>query len=265
MTSARWLIAMIALAALSGACRPADPGAAGDGEVVVLAAASMTDVVTEIAAAFTSSSGRPVRCSFAASSTLARQIEAGARADVFISADVAWMERLADADLLDAPAVDVAGNRLVLVVPSADANGMRHPPVDPARADDLTAITGRIAVGDPAHVPAGRYARAALEHLGAWSEVEPRLVATVDVRAALRLAQLDEVDAAIVYASDAAVAGRVSVAAIFGAGAHPPIRYPAAALRGADEDARRFLAALREAPARRLLRTAGFTVPDTAP
>jgi molybdate transport system substrate-binding protein len=216
--------------------------------LTVYAASSLTMAVDELAAAFTAQSGMRVRTSYAATSTLARQIESGAEADVFISADQLWMDYLAARSRIVAGTrTDVLGNRLVLVVPSD-----RPVTVELRPGFDLAGLLGRgrLATGDPSHVPAGRYARQALTALGVWSVAEPRLVPAESVRAALALVERGEVPAGIVYESDAILSARVHVAGVFPAASHDPIVYAAAIVAGRDQPvARQFLGFLKSAAA----------------
>ena len=233
-------IAAVAIASQTAAAAP---------PITVFAASSLTQPLGDLAPVFTAQSGSRVRFSFAATSTLARQIESGAGADVFISADETWMTYLADRHLI-APGtrVDLLGNRLVLVVP-AD----RPVTVSLAPGFDLASLLGhgRLATGDPAHVPAGRYARQALTALGVWRIAEHRLVPAESVRAALVLVERGEVPAGIVYETDAAASHKVRVAGIFPEATHDPIVYAAAIVAGRDTPgARTFLAFLRSVVAR---------------
>lgn len=200
-------------------------------DLMVYCAASLTDVMPRLAADFEAASGTQVALSFGASSTLARQIEAGARADVFVSADEAWMDYLSERALIDpATRVPVAGNALVVVAP-ADSS-LRELRLEPGL--DLAAMLGdrKLALGDPVHVPAGRYAQAALEQLGAWPGVRTRIAPAESVRVALVYVARKEAPLGIVYATDARGVGDVKVLARFPATTHPPIRYPAAVLAG---------------------------------
>ncbi len=232
----------------------AAPAAQAQG-LLVYAAASLTDALREA----TSVAGLPARFSFAASSTLARQIENGAPADIFASADAEWADYLARRGRLVADSrTTFLSNRLVLVVP-AD----RTRAVDLRRGVDLAALlgSGRLAVGDPAHVPAGRYARAGLEWLGAWAAVEPRLARADSVRAALALVERGEAPFGIVYATDAAASRGVAVAATFPRESHAPIAYPFAIVAGRDTPAARaWLAALQAPAARAVFAKHGFPV-----
>ncbi|AKJ30937.1 molybdate ABC transporter substrate-binding protein [Caldimonas brevitalea] len=232
-------------------------------DLTVFGAASLSDALREIGHSYRAATGEVPRFSLAASSTLARQIEAGAQAQLFISADRQWMDYLAERRLIEpATRTDLLGNRLVLVTP-AD----RPRTVTLAPGFDLGALLGpqgRLATGDPSHVPAGKYAQAALTWLGSWAVAQPRLVRTDSVRAALALVERGEVPAAIVYATDAAAARGVHVAAVFPAESHPPIVYPAAVVATGEpverEAARRLLAWLRSAPASAVFRKHGFAV-----
>lgn len=211
-----WLVVFAASAAASFAGEPA--------RVVVFAAASMTEAVQALADRFAARSGVTVLPSFAASSALARQIENGAPADVYISADQRWMDRLAGQRLIDADSrCELARNRLVLIAPKDSTLALTIAPGFP-----LAAALGdaRLAIGDPDHVPAGIYGRQALERLGVWRTVENRLVRSVDVRAALALVARGEVPAGVVYATDAAIGGQVRVVDTFPAASHDPIVYP---------------------------------------
>jgi molybdate transport system permease protein len=222
-------------AAQAAPCR-ADPASAPPPRVItVFAAASTADALTEIATAYERDRGVKVRLNFASSSTLARQIEAGAAADAYLSADEEWMDYLAERGLIDkAGRRNLLGNALVLVTPVAKP---LH--VSMSRQDALAgAFSGRLALGDPAHVPAGRYAQQALEHFGWYEGLKDRLMPCADVRAALTLSERGEVDAAIVYATDAAASAKVSVAAVFPDDSHRPITYPVAVcLKAAPETA----------------------------
>jgi len=236
---------------LALAATAATPSRAAEA-VTVFAAASLANVLPEIVAA---AGLPPVRFSFAASSTLARQIEQGAPAQLFVSADEAWMDHLQQRGLVQAATRRVvAGNRLVAVRPGAGA----AQPDETIAALRAALAGGRIATGDPMHVPVGRYAEAALRSLGLWNEVGPRLVRADNVRSALAFVERGEAAAGIVYASDAAVTAKVHIAARFPHGSHPPIRYPAALLAGAGPVAAQVLEALAAPAARGVWQRAGF-------
>lgn len=226
-----------------GALAFAGKAAAAAQGPLVLAAASLQESMNAAANAWAAHGhARPI-CSFAASSALARQIAAGAAADLFVSADVAWMdhvERLGR--IVPASRAAFLGNRLVIV----ETKGLRarYPfPPNPDLAQMLS--QGRIALADPDSVPAGRYARAAIERAGAWTSVAPRLVRGESVRAALALVERGAADHGIVYATDARASSRVQVIGTIPAWAHPPIRYPLARLKASAnpgaEPLRRFL------------------------
>ena len=226
--NARLIVAAIALTA--AACARAPEAEAES--VTMLAAASLTDALSEIAADYQEETGTQVRLSFASSSTLARQIEAGAPADIFASADRQWMDYLSERGLIDeASRAEPIGNALVLIAP-ADSS-VAAPTIDASLGlPALLGPNGRLAVGDPDHVPVGLYARQALEHLELWDEAEPRLARAEDVRGVLALVARGEAPLGIVYATDAAISPDVTVLGAFAAGAHEPIVYPFALLDG---------------------------------
>lgn len=209
---------------------------------LVLAAASLQESMNAAADAWAAKGhARPV-ISFAASSALARQVAAGAPADLFVSADEAWMDDLQKRGLLvPGTRADLVGNRLVIV----ERLGMRSPVPRPRGPFAALANSGRVAIADPASVPAGRYARAALEKMGLWRAVEPGIVRAENVRAALALVERGAARQGIVYATDARASRRVRVVAAFPPGSHPPIRYPVARLKASTspdaEGFRRFL------------------------
>jgi len=236
---------LCASAALAMPLRAAEP-------VTVFAAASLADVLPAIVAAAGLSA---VRFSFAASSTLARQMEQGAPAQLFVSADAAWMDHLQQRGFVQAATRRVlAGNRLVVVRPGAQAGEL----TESTAALQAALAGGRVATGDPAHVPVGRYAEAALRSLGLWGAVGARLVRAENVRSALAFVERGEAAAGIVYASDAAASSRVHVAARFPRASHPPIEYPAALVAGAGPAAARVLEAMFTPQARVALQRAGF-------
>lgn len=200
-------------------------------DALVFAAASLKNALDEQAARYRERGGRPVRIAYAASSALARQIEAGAPADLFISADLAWMDHLERAKRL-APGsrVNLLRNRLVLVAPAGSRASFAIGPGFPL---DRLLGEGRLALADPDHVPAGRYARAALAALGVWDKVAGRLARADNVRAALNFVARGEAPFGVVYHSDAAATRDVRVIGTFPASSHPPIVYPAALVSGA--------------------------------
>lgn len=227
--------------------------------ITVFAAASLTESLGEIARRYEAAQGVTVKLSVAASSVLARQIESGAAADLFISADGAWMDYLEKRGLVQAASRrDLLGNRLVLVAPAGSSVvvGLR-PGVDLAAA---LGTGGRLAIAEPDGVPAGRYAVAALRALGAWQAVENRTARAENVRAALAFVARGEAPLGVVYATDAAVEPRVRVVATFPPESHAPIVYPAALMPGASPAAAAFLAWLAGPEAGAVFTAAGFTV-----
>lgn len=232
-----------------------------DAGLTVFAAASLKEALDEAAAAYRKQTGVPVRVSYAASSALARQIEQGAPADVFFSADLEWMDYLQKRNRLDvATRRSLLGNRLVLIAPRAS-----KAQVDLKRPATLLAALGdgRLAVGQTRTVPAGKYAKASLESLSLWNGVRPRLAESESVRAALMLVARGETPLGIVYASDAKAEPGVRVVATFPEDSHPPIVYPVAALRGARvAQAARFVRWLGSPAADALFTKRGFAVKD---
>ncbi len=225
-------------------------------ELLVFAAASLTNVLGDLSATWEQTSGVKVRLSFAASSVLARQIEAGGRADAFISADQEWMDYLQARGRIDeASRRDLVGNRLVLIAPADSKVALRIAPgfelVDALRG-------GRLSTGDPDIVPAGRYARAALMSLGVWNEVADRLIRADNVRSAMMYVARGEAPLGIVYATDALIERNVRIVDTFPANTHAPITYPAAAVNGAHRESAAYLAYLRSADAAAVWRKSGF-------
>ncbi|WP_448481809.1 molybdate ABC transporter substrate-binding protein [Pseudoxanthomonas mexicana] len=250
-----------ALLLIAVSLAPTAARAQDDAGLTVFAAASLKEALDEAAAAYRKQTGVPVRVSYAASSALARQIEQGAPADVFFSADLEWMDYLQKRNRLDvATRRSLLGNRLVLIAPRAS-----KAQVDLKRPATLLAALGdgRLAVGQTRTVPAGKYAKASLESLSLWNGVRPRLAESESVRAALMLVARGETPLGIVYASDAKAEPGVRVVATFPEDSHPPIVYPVAALRGARAaQATRFVQWLASPAADALFTKRGFTVKD---
>jgi molybdate transport system substrate-binding protein len=229
-------------------------------DVTVFAAASLTDAMKDISAKWVEAGHKPLVMSFGSSSTLARQIEQGAPANVFASADEKWMEYLAEKQLIAAGTrKSLLGNDLVLVVA---ADKPMHVTIN--KSFDLAGLlgtNGRLATGDPAHVPVGIYAEQALKKLGMWDSISLRLARTEDVRAALLLVERGEAPAGIVYATDAAVSKAVMVAGTFPSDSHDPVSYPFAVTKSGDTpDARALLTFLTSPPARAVFVQRGFKV-----
>jgi molybdate transport system substrate-binding protein len=235
------------------------PAAAQDQTVTVFAAASLTDSLKQAADAYKARTGTVVTLSFNASSTLARQIEQGAAADIFFSADTDWMDYLEKAGQI-APGTrkDLLGNRLVLVAASDAKNDARLGPRIAPGFDLAGALgNGRLAMADPASVPAGKYGKAALTALGVWDKVEAKVVQAENVRVALEYVARGEAPFGIVYATDAKIAP-VKVVGTFPESSHPPIVYPVALTKSASPAARAFLTFLEGPQARAIFAKAGF-------
>lgn len=254
-------IALLAFAALIvPGVRQAEAQKAPADTVTIFAAASLKNALDEATKAFSDANGGKVTVSYAASSALAKQVEQGAPADIFISADLEWMDYLAGKGLIAGDTrVNLVGNKLVLVAPASSSVSLAiGPGMKLAEALD----GGRLAVGDVKAVPAGKYAKAALESLGVWSTVERSLAPAENVRVALALVAQGEAPLGIVYATDAAAEPKVKVVGEFPASAHPPIVYPAAVTKAAavPEASRRLLAFLRSERAQAVFKKQGFTV-----
>ena len=228
--------------------------------ITVFSPASIADAVAAIARRFEAAQGGKlkVRCNSAASSTLAKQVDSGAPADLFISADPKWMVYLEKRGRIQAATTrDIAGNELVLIAP----RGRSFALVFEKGSALAGAFPGRLAMGDPEHVPAGAYARQALEHFGWWGGVKDRVLPAADVRAALHLVELGEAGAGIVYKTDAIASGKVDIVGIFPRDGHEPIRYSAALVEGARGEGRAFLELLSGQEAQEVLVKRGFTPP----
>lgn len=230
--------------------------------LTVFAAASLTDSLQQVSEDFTKRTGIAVRHSFAASSALAKQIDVGARADIFFSADQEWMDYLERRELIaSATRRELLHNRLALVaLRDSDTS------VDLAQRNALVQAlgrSGRLAVGDPDSVPAGKYAKRALTALNLWSGLESRLARAENVRVALMYVARGEAPLGIVYSTDARVEPRVRIVALFPESSHAPITYPVAATRNASSLAAQYLAYLQSDAAREIFERAGFIVGTT--
>lgn len=236
---------LVALGIFAGSVLPV----AAAEKVVVFAAASMKDVIDAAAKQFKAENGTEVSASFASSSVLAKQIEAGAPAAMFISADLDWMNYLQERNLIDNDSrAVIAGNALV-IAGEKDAKPM------PA----LEALSaGRFSMGDPTNVPAGKYAKAALDKLGIWSDVSANAVFAENVRVALQYVARGEVKAGIVYASDRAQVPELTEVYRFPASSHKPILYPAALIGKPEDNAKAFLAFLRSDAGQAIIADKGF-------
>ncbi len=251
----RFIPSLAAVALLLGA----QPSIAQDKTLTVFAAASMKNALDDVNAAFTKASGIKIVPSYAASSALAKQIENGAPADVFVSADQQWMDYLADKKAIKFDTrSNLLGNKLVLIAPKDSKLGN----VTIGQGFDLAKLAGdgRIATGDVKAVPVGLYAKAALEKLGAWAAAEPKFAMADNVRAALLLVSRGEAALGIVYETDAKVEAGVNVIGTFPEGSHPPVTYPVAATASAKPDVSAYLEFLRGKAAREIFEKYGFTM-----
>ncbi len=226
-------------------------------DVTIYAAASLTNVIKTLATRYEQDKTTHIKPSFASSSTLAKQIEAGAPADLYIAADTQWMDYLQTRRLIDnASRKDLLGNELVLIAPVAQPRT-----VVMKKGTDLAAsFTGKLCMGDPSHVPAGIYGQQALQSLGWWDALEKRVVGTEDVRTALAFVQRGECPLGVVYATDAAASTQVMIAGRFADSSHDPIIYPIALLPRASAEARDFYRYLQSDAAQAVYRQAGFVV-----
>jgi molybdate transport system substrate-binding protein len=254
----RWVAAALAAAILAFIA----PAAIGE-TITVLAAASLTDALGEIGKAYQAKTGTLPSLSFAASSTLARQIEASGGADIFISADVEWMDYLDSRRLIaHVTRKDLLGNHLVLIAPAQPAVSLTIAP----HFDLLGALHGgRLAIADPDSVPAGKYARTALTTLGVWGSVVDHTVNAENVRVALAYVARGEAPLGIVYTTDAIGEARVRIVGTFPENSHAPIVYPAALTRDAKPGAKAFLDFLSGAEARAIFEKDGFIVLGAKP
>ena len=226
--------------------------------LIVFAAASMKNAVDDINAAFTKQSGIKVVSSYAASSALAKQIESGAPADMFASADLEWMDYVEGKKLIkDNTRVSLLGNRLVLIAPKDSKIGN----VTIAQGFDLAKLAGdgRIATGDVRAVPVGKYAKAALEKLGSWQVAESKFAMAENVRAALLLVARGEAVLGIVYETDAKVEPGVKIVGSFPPDSHPAIIYPVALTVNAKPEAAQYLSFMRSQSAKDVFEKYGFT------
>src|SRR5216683_7853188 len=248
-----WLGLAMALPFLPGIAR-------AQSTVVVFAAASLKNALDEIAAAWAKDTGKPVpKMSYGASSALAKQIEQGAPADLFLSADLDWMDYVAGKNLIKADTrFNLLGNKIVLIAPKdSKMAAVALTGVDLAKA----LAGGRLSMANVDAVPVGKYGKAALEKLGVWNDVKDHLAQAENVRAALLLVARGEAPLGIVYSTDAAAEPNVRIVAAFPADSHPPIIYPAAlAKESKNADAKAFLDFLQSAKARASFEKQGFTV-----
>ncbi|HEV2559429.1 MAG TPA: molybdate ABC transporter substrate-binding protein [Microvirga sp.] len=252
-----WIKGLVAAATLALHTAPA---AAQAPDVTVFAAASLKNAVDIITSDYQRETGKRIAVSYAASSALAKQIEQGAPADLFISADLDWMDDLQRKNLIKPESRrSILGNRIVLVAPADRAQALDLKPGALAAALG----GGRFATAAVATVPAGKYGKAALEHLGLWGEVSGKLAEAENVRAALLFVSRGEAPLGLVYETDARADPKVKVVARFPETSHPPIVYPVALTAASkSEEAPRFLTALRSPKSTEIFTREGFTPLD---
>ncbi|MGX5733525.1 molybdate ABC transporter substrate-binding protein [Bosea thiooxidans] len=247
--------------ALAVSLAPAfDAAQAQTKDLVIFAAASMKNALDEAAANWVKETGKPApKISYAASNTLAKQIENGAPADLFVSADLDWMDYVAGKNLIRPESrVSLLSNRIVLIAGKDSTARLELKP-----SADLSAAlgSGRLAMGNVDSVPAGKYGKAALEKLGSWDKLKDKIAQAESVRAALLLVSRGEAPLGIVYATDAAADPQVKVVATFPEDSHPPIVYPVAMIKdSANPDAQAFLTYLRSPSAKPVFEKQGFMV-----
>ena len=247
-----WLGLALAVPFLPGVVR------AQGGGMVVFAAASLKTALDEIAATWAKDTGKPApRISYAASSALARQMEQGAPADLFISADLDWMDYAAGKNLIKADTrFNLLGNKIVLIAP----RDSRTTALALTGGDLAKALAGgKLSMGNVDAVPAGKYGKAALEKLGAWASVKDSIAQAENVRAALAFVSRGEAPVGIVYATDAKIDPGVKIVGTFPDGSHPPVTYPVAATANAKPEAARYLDFLRTPAVKAIFETYGFS------
>jgi len=254
----RSIFALAMVLALLAAGARAQPAAAQDGDIVVFAAASLKNALDAINDAWQKETGKKARISYASSPALAKQMEQGAPAQIFISADLDWMDYVARKNLIKPESrANLLGNRIVLIAPKDKAQAL-----DIKSGFNLAEVLGggRLAMANVDSVPAGKYGKAALEKLGVWASVADRIAQAENVRAALLLVSRGEAPAGIVYQTDAAADPKVRIIGSFPENTHPPIIYPVALTAKAGPDAATFLAYVRGAKAKLLFHAQGFAV-----
>jgi molybdate transport system substrate-binding protein len=261
----KWSAAMfqltrrVAVAALIVSVLPLTSAFAQEQTLTVFAAASLKNALDDANAASTKASGVKIVASYAASNALAKQMESGAPADVFISADLNWMDYVAGKNLIKADTrYNLLGNKLVLIA----GKDSKLSNVQIGQGFDIAKLAGdgRIAVADIKAVPAGLYAKAALEKLGSWAAAEPKLAQAENVRATLAFVARGETPIGIVYETDAKVEPNVKIAGVFPADSYPPVVYPVAATSTAKADAGKYLSFLRGAEAKAVFEKYGFSI-----
>jgi molybdate transport system substrate-binding protein len=246
-------------AVVTAASMAQTPTRAQSGDLVIFAAASLKNALDDINAQWKKETGKEAKISYAASSALAKQIENGAPAQIFISADIPWMDYVEKKSLIKTDTrSNLLGNRIVLIAPKDKAQ-----PIDIKPGFDLATIIGdgRLAMANIDAVPAGKYGKAALETLGAWNSISAKVAQAENVRAALLLVSRGEAPAGIVYQTDAAADPEVSVVGVFPADSHPPVIYPIALLAGSDNpQAAEYLEFLKSDEAHPFFEAEGFEI-----
>jgi molybdate transport system substrate-binding protein len=261
MSRRKWLgrIAGMAAAVLLACGPPQTPAKAQGGDLVIFAAASLKNALDSVNAQWQKETGKKATISYASSPALAKQIEQGAPAQMFISADLDWMDYATSKNLIKADTrSNLLGNRIVLIAPKDKAQ-----PIEIKPGFDLAKILGdgRMSMANVDSVPAGKYGKAALEKLGVWASVSNKIAQAENVRAALLLVSRGETSAGIVYQTDAAADSNVKIIGTFPEDTHPPIVYPIALTANATHpDAAAFLAYIKSAGAKPLFESQGFTV-----
>ena len=247
----------LSLAVLAGVAK-LSPASAQQQTLTVFAAASLKNALDDADVAFTKATGVKIVASYEASSALAKQIEAGAPADVFISADLRWMDYVAGKKLIKPETrANLLGNKLVLIAPKDS----KFDHVAIGQGFDIAKLAGdgRIAVADVKAVPAGLYAKAALEKLGAWAAAEPKLAMAENVRATLAFVARGETPLGIVYETDAKIEPKVKIVGIFPDGSYPPVTYPVAATAASKPAAAQYVQFLRGTAAKTVFEKYGFS------
>ena len=252
-------VAGVVAAAMLACGPPQAPVRAQGGDVVVFAAASLKNALDAVNAQWHKETGKKVSISYAASSALAKQLEQGAPAQIFISADLDWMDYVAGKNLIKSDTrSNLLGNRIVLIAPKDTAQ-----PIEIKAGFDLTKVLGegRLSMANVDAVPAGKYGKAALEKFAVWASVSGKIAQAENVRAALLLVSRGEAPAGIVYQTDAAADPSVWIVGVFPENTHPPIVYPMALTAGANHpDAPAFLVYVKSAKAKPLFEAQGFTI-----
>ena len=230
--------------------------AAAESKVTVFAAASLTNAMTDISKAYESEQPVKIQNSFSSSSSLAKQIETGAPADIFMSADSKWMNYLQDKKRIDASSrINLLSNRLVIIAPKGKVFRIQAD----QSFDFGGAFNGKLCTGETESVPVGIYAKQSLMALNWWHSVKSRIVGTIDVRAALVFVERGECSAGIVYETDAKVSNKVEIIAILPEESHDPIVYPLALVQGAKENAKGFYEYTKSEKAKAIFMKYGYT------